>query len=65
MTGRKKLADVRAALEAAVGAGPAGEGEVAAALRRFLAARPSTLAAKPTPPAPPAGRPARRPTAGR
>lgn len=65
MTGRKTLAEVRAVLEAAVGAGPVGGGEVTAALRRFLAAGPGTPTAGPTPPAPPAGRPKRRPTAGR
>jgi hypothetical protein len=38
MTGRKTLGEVRAELEAALGAGPAGDGEVAESLRRFLAA---------------------------
>jgi hypothetical protein len=38
MTGRKTLAEVRAELEAALGAGPAGGGEIAESLRRFLAA---------------------------
>lgn len=38
MTGRKTLREVRKELEAALGAGPAGDGEVAECLRRFLAA---------------------------
>jgi hypothetical protein len=38
MTGRKTLREVRAELESALAAGPAGEGDVAEALRRFLAA---------------------------
>ncbi len=38
MTGVKTLGQVRAELEAALGAGPAGQGEVAESLRRFLAA---------------------------
>lgn len=38
MIGRKTPAEVRAELEAALGAGPAGEGEVAESLRRFLSA---------------------------
>jgi hypothetical protein len=38
MTGRKTLREVRAELESALGAGPAGGGQVAEALRRFLAA---------------------------
>lgn len=38
MTGRKTLREVRAELEAALGAGPAGDDEVAESLRRFLAA---------------------------
>jgi hypothetical protein len=38
MTGRKTLGEVQAELEAALGAGPAGEGQVAESLRRFLAA---------------------------
>ena len=38
MTGHKRLAEVRAELEGALGAGPAGTGEVAESLRRFLAA---------------------------
>jgi len=38
MTGRKTLKKVRAELEAAFGAGPAGDDEVAESLRRFLAA---------------------------
>lgn len=37
MTGGKKLAQVRAELEAALGPGPNGEGVVAESLRRFLA----------------------------
>jgi hypothetical protein len=37
MTGRKTLSEVRAELEAALGAGPAGATPVAEALRRFLA----------------------------
>ena len=37
MTGRKTLAQVRAELEAALGTGPAGKGEVVESLRRFLA----------------------------
>jgi hypothetical protein len=39
MTGHKSLTEVRAELEAALGAGPVGEGHVAESLRRFLAAR--------------------------
>jgi hypothetical protein len=38
MTGRKTLSEIRAELEAAFGAGPAGDDEVAESLRRFLAA---------------------------
>ena len=38
MTGRKTLGEVRAELEAALGTAPAGEGQVAESLRRFLAA---------------------------
>jgi hypothetical protein len=38
MTGRKKLKEVREELEAALGAGPAGDTEVAESLRRFLSA---------------------------
>jgi hypothetical protein len=38
MMGRKTLGQVRAELEAALGKGPAGGGEVAESLRRFLAA---------------------------
>lgn len=38
MTGRKTLSEVRAELEAALGAGPAGDSPVAESLRRFLAA---------------------------
>ncbi len=38
MTGVKTLEQVRAELEAALGAGPTGKGEVAESLRRFLAA---------------------------
>jgi hypothetical protein len=38
MTGRKTLSEVRAELEAALGAGPTGDSEVAESLRRFLAA---------------------------
>jgi hypothetical protein len=38
MMGRKTLAEVRAELKAAVGAGPSGESEVAKSLRRFLTA---------------------------
>lgn len=38
MTGRKTLSEVRVELEAALGAGPTGDGEVAESLRRFLAA---------------------------
>jgi hypothetical protein len=38
MTGRKTLSEVRAELKAALGAGPAGDDEVAESLRRFLAA---------------------------
>ena len=38
MMGRKTLGQVRAELEAALGEGPAGGGEVAESLRRFLAA---------------------------
>jgi hypothetical protein len=38
MTGRKTLKEIRAELEAALGAGPAGDTEVAESLRRFLAA---------------------------
>ncbi|HEX3146683.1 MAG TPA: hypothetical protein VHR66_01190 [Gemmataceae bacterium] len=38
MTGRKSLDKIRDELEAALGAGPAGDGEVAESLRRFLAA---------------------------
>ncbi len=37
MTGRKTLREVRAELEAALGAGPAGDTEMAQSLRRFLA----------------------------
>ena len=37
MTGRKTLKEVQAELEAALGAGPAGDTEVAESLRRFLA----------------------------
>lgn len=40
MTGRKTLREIRAELEAALGAGPPGDGETAKSLRRFLAARP-------------------------
>lgn len=40
MTGRKTLAEVRAELEEALGAGPAGDGDVAESLRRFLASGP-------------------------
>jgi len=36
MTGHKTLAQVRAELEAALGAGPTGGSEVAESLRRFL-----------------------------
>ena len=38
MIGRKTLGEVRRELEAALGKGPAGEGEVAESLRRFLTA---------------------------
>ncbi|HEX8200153.1 MAG TPA: hypothetical protein VF590_06670 [Isosphaeraceae bacterium] len=38
MIGRKTLGQVRAELESALSEGPAGEGEVAESLRRFLAA---------------------------
>jgi hypothetical protein len=38
MIGHKKLSEVRAELEAALGGGPPGTGEVAESLRRFLAA---------------------------
>jgi uncharacterized Ntn-hydrolase superfamily protein len=38
MIGRKTLSQVRKELESALGQGPSGEGEVAEALRRFLAA---------------------------
>ena len=38
MTGRKSLNKIRDELEAALGAGPAGNTEVAESLRRFLAA---------------------------
>ena len=38
MMGRKTLAEVRAELEAALGTAPAGDGQVAESLRRFLAA---------------------------
>jgi hypothetical protein len=37
MTGRKSLNEIRAELEAALGAGPAGDSEVANSLRRVLA----------------------------
>lgn len=39
MTGHKSLTEVRAELEAVLGAGPVGEGHVAESLRRFLAVR--------------------------
>lgn len=39
MTGHKSLTEVRAELEAALGAGPVGEGHVAESLQRFLAVR--------------------------
>jgi hypothetical protein len=39
MTGHKSLTEVRAELEAALGAGPVGEGRVAESLRRFLVVR--------------------------
>lgn len=38
MTGRKTLDKIRDELEAALGAGPSGDTEVAESLRRFLAA---------------------------
>jgi len=38
MTGRKTLSEVRSELEAAFGAGPTGDDEVAESLRRFLGA---------------------------
>lgn len=40
MTGRKTLREIRAELEAAVGTGPPGGGDVAESLRRFLASKP-------------------------
>jgi hypothetical protein len=40
MTGRKKLSEIRAELEAALGSAPIGEGDVVEALRRFVAANP-------------------------
>jgi hypothetical protein len=50
MTGRKSLRQVRAELESTLGAGPGGAGEVAAALRRFLASGPRRRL-RPSPPA--------------
>lgn len=47
MTGGKTLGQVRAELEAAFGTGPAGKGEVAAALRRFLANENTPASGKP------------------
>lgn len=52
MTGGKTLGQVRAELEAALGAGPAGAGEVAESLRQFLAAGPGERVAPDRPPQP-------------
>ena len=55
MMGRKTLAEVRAELEAALAQGPAGSGEVAESLRRFLAG--GTKPSPATPPSAPANAP--------
>ena len=55
MTGRKTLKEVRAELEAALGAGPAGDTEVAESLRRFLATGPKRKGTPNQPPHPAGG----------
>ena len=60
MIGRKTLGEVRAELEAAMGKGPTGHGQVAESLQRFLAAGPDATRA-PDPTTLPTGPPYRLP----